>query len=80
LVFAVLDVDRESLGRQESEPLKGLRVQAYLGESVLPMRQPQMHNHQSEVIREGVRYEEPGTGQVLEPDLRLVSISSVHQG
>jgi len=30
-----------------------------------------VHDHQSEVVSEGVRDEEPLAGQVLEPDLRL---------
>lgn len=30
-----------------------------------------MHDHQSEVVSEGVSDEEPATGEVLEPDLRL---------
>ena len=79
LVLPVLDVDGQSLRRQEPEPLQRLRVQAHLGEGVLPVRQPQVHDHQPEVVREGVRYEEPRAGQVLEPDLRLVYVSAVHQ-
>ena len=30
-----------------------------------------MHNHESEVVREGISNEKPAAGEVLEPDLRL---------
>lgn len=35
------------------------------------MRNAQVHDHEPEVVSEGVRDEEPVTGEVLEPDLRL---------
>jgi hypothetical protein len=44
------------------------------------MGKAQVHDHQTEIVREGIGDEEPGTGQVLEPYLGLVCISSVHQG
>ena len=76
LVLPVLDVDGEALGGQEPEPLQRLRVEADLREGVLPVRQAQVHDHQPEVVREGVRDEEPRAGQVLEPDLRLVDVTA----
>jgi hypothetical protein len=39
-----------------------------------------VHDHEAEIVREGVRDEEPRAGQVLEPDLRLVRVPSIHQG
>lgn len=80
MVFAVLNVDCEPLWGQEAEPLQGLRVQPNLGEGILPVGQTQVHDHQTEVVGESVRDEEPRAGEVLEPDLRLVHIASVHQG
>jgi len=43
------------------------------------MGETQVHDHQTKVVREGVRYEEPRTRQVLKPDLRLVRVTPVHQ-
>lgn len=43
------------------------------------MRQAEMHNHQTEVVGECVCNEEPATRKVLEPDLWLVIVASVHQ-
>lgn len=59
LVLAVLDVDGQTLRGQEPEPLQGLRVQTHLGEGVLPVGETQVHDHQTEVVCEGVRYEKP---------------------
>ena len=39
-----------------------------------------MHDHQTEIVCEGISDEEPRTGEVLEPNLGLVCVSSVHQG
>ena len=38
-----------------------------------------MHNHQSKVVGECIRNEEPATREILKPDLRFVVIASVHQ-
>ena len=45
LIFAIFNVNRKSLRRQEPEPLQGLRVKPDLCEGILPMRQPKMHDH-----------------------------------
>ena len=39
--------------------MKCLRVQADLGEGVVPVRQAKVHDHQAEVVSEGIGYEEP---------------------
>jgi hypothetical protein len=59
LVLTILDVNGEALGGQEPEPLQGLRVQTYLGEGVLPVGETQVHDHQTEIVCESVRYEKP---------------------
>lgn len=79
-VLPIFDVNSESLGYQESEPLKSLRVETNLGKRVLPVGNAEVHNHQSEIVGEGVGDEEPLAGEVLEPDLRLRGGASVHQG
>lgn len=38
-----------------------------------------MHNHQSEVVSEGISDEIPRARQVLEPDLRFAGATTVHQ-
>lgn len=43
------------------------------------MRKTQMHNHETEIVSESVSYEEPRTGQILEPYLRFIVIAPVHQ-
>lgn len=60
--------------------MQGLGIKTNLGEGILPVREAQVHYHQPEVVREGVRDEEPRTGEVLEPELGLVRVASVHQG
>lgn len=81
LVAAVLNVDGETLGRQETEPLQSLLIKAGVREGVLPMGNAQVHDHETEIVREGVRKEEPSAAQVLEPDLglALVILSLVDQ-
>lgn len=81
LVPSVFDVDGESFRGQKSEPLKCLLVQSCIGEGILPMRDAKVHNHQSEVVCESVRYEEPLARKVLEPNLgfRLVVSSLVDE-
>lgn len=37
----------------------------------MPVRQPKVHDHQTEVISERVRYKVPLAREVLEPNLRL---------
>ena len=37
----------------------------------MPVRQAQVHDHESEVVCERVSNEKPATREVLEPDLRL---------
>ena len=59
LVLTILDVNGETFRGQEPEPLQGLRVQAYLGEGVLPVGETQVHDHQAEIVCESVRYEKP---------------------
>ena len=51
--------------------MEGLWVESDLRKRIVPVRQAQMHNHQAEVVSEGIRDEKPLAGQVLEPDLRL---------
>lgn len=51
--------------------MQSLRVEANLREGVVPVRDAQVHDHQSEVVREGVGDEEPLAGEILEPNLRL---------
>ena len=75
--FAVLHVDCESLGRQESEPLQGLRVKANFSEGIVPVGQAEMHNHQPKVVRECVGDKVPLAGQVLEPDLGLDGLAAL---
>ena len=79
-VLPIFDVDRQSLGYQESEPLKSLRVETNLGERILPVGDAKVHNHQSEIVGERVGDEEPLAGEVLEPDLWLRGGASVHEG
>ena len=55
-------------------------VEAHLRERIVPIRQAQVHNHQSEVIGEGIRDEKPLARKVLEPDLWLGSLCLVDQG
>ena len=69
LLPSVLDVDSESLGREEAEPLNGLMVHANLSERIVPIGQAKVHDHQPEVISECTRYEEPLTRVILEPYL-----------
>ena len=38
---------------------------------IMPVRQAQVHDHKSEVVRERVSNEKPAAGEVLEPYLRL---------
>lgn len=71
LVSSVLDVDSETLGRQETEPLEGLLVEARIGEHILPQRDSQVHDHQAEVVSESVGDEVPTAGEILKPDLWL---------
>ena len=80
LIFTVLYIDGQTLWGQESEPLKGLRVQTHLGKGILPVGQPQVHDHQTEIVCESIRYKEPGAGKVLEPNLWFIGVSSVHEG
>ena len=80
LVLPVFNINGESLGGQEPEPLQRLRVKPDLGEGVLPVGEAQVHDHQPEVVREGVRDEEPRARQVLEPDLRLVNVATEQKG
>lgn len=68
---SVFNVDSQSLGGEESEPLEGLWIQTHLGKSIVPIWQTKMHNHQSEVVSKSVGDEEPLTGKILEPDLGL---------
>ena len=71
MVPPVFNIYRQSLRDQKPKPLQSLRVEASFGESVLPVRDTQVHNHQSEVIGKGVCEEKPVAREVLEPDLRL---------
>lgn len=59
LVLTILDINSEAFWGQEPEPLQGLGVQTYLGEGVLPVRETQVHDHQTEIVCESVRYEKP---------------------
>ena len=54
LVLSVLDVYRQSLWNEESEPVHGLRIETSFGESVLPVGDAQVHDHQAEVVCETV--------------------------
>ena len=57
-----------------------MRIQTNLSECIVPVWNPKMHNHQSEVIGEGVRYEEPLAREILEPNLRFPLRLPVDEG
>lgn len=76
---SVLYVDCETLRDQEAEPVKRLRVETCLGECVLPVRDTQVHDHEPEVVREGVGDIEPVAREVLEPYLWFLIGASVHE-
>ena len=73
-VLPIFDVDRESLRRQEPKPLQSLWVQTHLRKRVVPVGEPEVHDHEAEVVSECVRDEEPLARQILEPYLRLCSL------
>lgn len=76
---AVFDIDGESLGYQETEPVECLRVETCFGESILPIWDAKMHDHETEVVSERVGDVEPVTREVLEPNLWLLVAASIHQ-
>lgn len=69
LIPPVLNINSKSLGREEPKPLQRLLIQARIRERILPQRDAQMHNHESEVVSERVGYEKPLARAILEPDL-----------
>jgi hypothetical protein len=55
LILSIFDVNSKSLRDEEPEPLQSLGIRACFRESVLPVGDSQVHNHQAEVISEAVR-------------------------
>ena len=80
LLPSILDIDSESLGREEAEPLNGLMVHANLSERIVPIGQAKVHDHQPEVVSKSIGDEEPTSRQVLEPYLWLCIIVFVDHG
>lgn len=78
-VLPVFDVDCKPFRYQESEPLESLWVEANLGESILPVWNTKVHDHQSEIISESIRDKKPLARQILEPNLWLGAGASIHQ-
>lgn len=68
----VFNVDGEPLWDEEAEPLQRLLVEPTVGKGVLPVRDTEVHDHDAEVVREGVGDVIPLAGEVLEPNLRFL--------
>jgi len=67
-----LAVDAQPHGSVQVEPLLDLRTQSYVGESVLPLRETNMHQHKTEVVRERLCHEVPAQSAIEEPNLRVL--------
>lgn len=78
LIPPILNINSKSLGREEPKPLQRLLIQARIRECILPQRNAQMHDHESEVVGERVSDEKPLARAVLEPDLRFWLAVLVH--
>jgi hypothetical protein len=50
----ILNINSQSFWNQKAEPVEGLWIETSLGEGVLPVWNTKVHDHEPEVIREGI--------------------------